>query len=223
MANKSGKLYGLTTFIPIKNDTSEEKSHASIVRQLLQEWSLKPSNESPMAKVSNTYLCRFYVLNDVFYQGSPAKEEHLQSSYLAFYSDFHGELEIYLKEMWNQAQSELQRVLQHCVAFDRVNTIDQFVDYMKRCQVPTTFLFNGSTDEPLEEQLKSLYLKQAFSHFVFTYHDLINQGAGKSAELQQAFKAFVKQTQPRNLNHPTWKPGWEKVPDRFKKEHYPGF
>jgi hypothetical protein len=223
MANKSGKLYGLTAFIPIKNQAVAGQSCASVVRKLLQEWSLKPNAESPMAKVPNTYLCRFYVLNDVFYQGSPAREEHLQSRYLVFYSNFHGELEPYLKDMWNQAQDELQKVLQHCVAFDGVNTVDQFVAYMKRCQVPTTFLFNGSTDEPLEEQLKSLYLKQAFSHFVFTHHDLINKGAVKAAKLQQAFKSFVEQTQPSDLNYPTWKPGWEKVPDSFKKKHYPGF
>lgn len=223
MANKNGNLYGLTALIPIKNGTVEEQSHASLVRKLLQEWSLNTNDESPMAKVPNTYLCRFYILNDVFYQGSPATEEHLQSKYLVFSSNFHGDLEPYLEGMWNQAQNELHKALQHCVAFDGVNSVDKFVDYMKRCQVPTTFLFNGSTDDPLEEQLKSLYLKQAFSHFVFTHHDLINKGAEKAAELQQAFKAFVEQTQPSNLTHPTWQPGWEKTPDSFKKEHYPGF
>ena len=228
MANQSGNVYGLTAFIPIKNGavedgTVEGQSHASRVRELLQEWSFRPNEASPMAKVPNTYLCRFYVLNDVFYQGSPAAEEHLQSKYLVFSSNFHGELEPYLKDMWNYTQDELQKILQHCVAFDGVNSVDKFVDYIKHCQVETTFLFNGSTDDPLDEQLKSLYLKQAFSHFVFTHHNLINKGAEKAAELQQAFKAFVEQTQPNNLKNPTWKPGWEEEPESFKKEHYPGF
>ena len=44
-----------------------------------------------MAKVPNTYLARFYILNDVFYQGFPAEEEHLKSKYLVFSSNFHGD------------------------------------------------------------------------------------------------------------------------------------
>ena len=69
MANKSGNAYGLTALIPIKNDNiaideDSQQSYASKVRELLQQW---PVNEkSPMAAVPNTYICRFYVLNDVF-------------------------------------------------------------------------------------------------------------------------------------------------------------
>lgn len=220
MANKSGNLYGLTTFIPIKRTaqygTVNGQSRSSKVRELLQEWSLHPNDESPMAKVPNTYLCRFYVLNDVYYQGSPAKEDHLKSKYLIFSSNFYGKLKPYLKGMWDNAQEQLKEVLQHCVAFEEVNSSDDFVKYIKRCQVKTTFLFNGSTDDPLDEQLKALYLKQAFTHFVFDHHNLINKG--KAAELQQAFKAFVDKAQP-DQPIPTWSPGWEAEPERFEENY----
>lgn len=212
MANKAGNAYGLTALIPIKNGSESEESYASKVRGLLQAWSLEKNEHSPMAQVPNTYLCRFYVLNDVFYQGSPAKEEHLKSKYLVFSTNFYGELEPYLQGMWSKAKTELQQLLQHCVAFDRVQSVEDFVNYFKRCQVDNALFFNGSTDDPLVEQLKALYLKQALAHFVFTHQHLINQGAAKAQELQQAFKAFVEYTQPEKLEYPTWSPGFEEEP-----------
>ena len=61
--------------------------------------------------------------------------------------------------------------------------------------------FNGSTDDSLAEQLKSLYVKQEFSRFVFD-----NQGSS-AQNLQAAFNAFVDRAQPTELKGPTWKPG----------------
>ncbi len=213
MANKSGNAYGLTALIPIKNGSEAGESYASKVRRLLQTWSLDKNEHSPMATVPNTYLCRFYVLNDIFYQGSPAREEHLKSKYLVFSTNFYGELELYIQGMWDKAQIELKELLQHCVAFDRVKNVGDFIDYIKRCQVDNALFFNGSTDDSLAEQLKALYLKQAFAHFVFTHQHLINQGKKEAAELQKAFKAFIQHVQPENLEQPTWHPGYEAEPE----------
>ena len=231
MANKSGNAYGLTALIPIiatENgtvvvDQDSQQSHASKVRELLQEW---PVNEkSPMAAVPNTYLCRFYVLNDVFYEGSPAKEDHLKSKYLVFSSNFYDDsdkfnsaLTNYLQGMWETAQTKLKEILEHCVDFKKVTTTDDFVDYIKRCQVDNNLFFNGSTDDSLDEQLKALYLKQAFSHFVFTHQALIQNGKKNAAELQQAFQAFIKYTKPDDLHHQTWTPGSENEPKELAKD-----
>ena len=221
MSNQSGNAYGLTALIPIKNGSLNNQSYASLARQVLQQW---PSSErsrvvdelSPMAKVPNTYLCRFYILNDVFYEGSPAKEEHLKSKYLVFSSNFHGSLETYLQGMWNYAQDEIQKLLCHCVAFERVKNANDFVDYIKGCQVDNALFFNGSTDDSLAEQLKSLYLKQAFSHFVFNHQTRVQQGSESAADLQKAFQNFVAFTQPSNLQEPTWSPGVGAEPEGIK-------
>lgn len=221
MSNTSGNAYGLTALIPIKNgsvaiDEDSQQSHASKVRELLQEWSV--NEKSPMAVVPNTYLCRFYVLNDVFYQGSPAKEDHLKSKYLVFSSNFHGDLTTYLRGMWEKAQTDLKKVLEHCVAFETVKNTDDFVDYIKRCQVDNNLFFNGSTDDSLKEQLKALYLKQAFSHFVFTHQALIQSGEKNAAELQKAFQAFIQYTKPDNLSEQTWTAGSEKEQPELAKD-----
>jgi hypothetical protein len=206
MANKSGKAYALTLLCPIRQGSPEqcpegmpEQTYSALIRYQLQQ--LRVSEESPMAKVPNTYLSRLFVLDDVPYQGKPANLEHLKSNYLVFSSNFHGELEDYLNGMWNTVNAELKAVLQYCVGFEKVTNAATFIDYIKACQVTTTFFFVGSTDDSLAEQLKSLYLKQEFSKFVFE-----NQGKG-AAELQAAFEQFVQRTKPANLASPTWRAG----------------
>ena len=208
MANKSGNAYGLTLLCPIRpgvppdtGDGLDRQCYAAHLRHLLH--GVRVSADSPMARVPNTYLCRFFLLEDVPYQGSPALREGLKSSYLVFSSNFHGELEPYLEGMWKAIEPEIRAILNHCVGFDdrAFPDLPGFVAYIKKCQVTTTFFFNGSTDQPLAEQLKGLFLKQEFSKFAFE-----NQGKSPR-ELQEAFRQFVKLTQPEKLDGPTWKPG----------------
>src|SRR5580658_6214117 len=172
MANKSGNAYALTMLCPILGAAPQDStagsgglSHTALLRNLLQ--TLHLNEQSPMAQVPNTYLCRFWVMGDVFYQGHPAFLEHLQSDYLVFSSNFHGELEPYLRGMWTALEAGILAILEHCHGGKAVRDANSFVEYAKKCQVTTTFFFNGSTDEPLAQQLKNLYLKQEFSKFVF--------------------------------------------------------
>lgn len=198
MSNKSGKSYSLTALCPIINGSTGDQSYASITREILQNLDL--DENSPMAKVANTYLCRFFILNDVFYESSPSREEHLKSKYIVFSSNFHGDLDSYLQGMWNNIEEDVKQFFQYGVAFDKVHNAKSFVKYIKNCQVKNSLFFNGSSDESLDEQLKGLYLKQEFTQFAYD-----NQG--KDAEsLQQAFQDFVKRTEPSKTK-PTWLPG----------------
>ena len=206
MPNTSGNAYALTLLCPILQGSPEQsregaegESYADLIRDELQQ--LRVSVESPMALVPNTYLSRLFVLNDVPYQGHPAVLEHLKSSYLVFESNFHGGLDDYLSGMWKAIEKDIRAILRYCVGFDQVRDLATFVAYIKKCQVTTTFYFNGSSDQPLDSQLKSLYLKQKFSEFVFA-----NQGKSP-AELQAEFQKFIIQTQPTNVARPTWKAG----------------
>lgn len=199
MPNKKDGAYGLTLMCPIKNGQLDGSSFSSLTRDYLQEIDLKEI--SPLAKVPNTFLCRFYILNDVFFENLPAKEDHLKSRYLVFSSNFHGSLEAYIEGFWQHAEEEARNIWRHCVAFDKVNDAQSFIAYIKKCQVETTFYFNGSSGEPLAEQLKGLYLKQEFTNFVVE-----NQGASPEA-LKAAFDEFVERAQPSNLAGPTWEPG----------------
>lgn len=193
---------GLTVLCPIINGSTGQQSYAMLTRRYLQDM---PLNEnSPMTEVPNTYLCRFYVLNDVFYQGAPAQEEHLKSKYLVFSTNYYGDLDDYLTSMWTHAEKNISPIWQYCVAFEKVKTAADFVVYMKKCQVKNHLFFNGSTGDPLAEQLKTLYLKQEFSRFVYE-----NQG-GSAEEQQKAFQKFIVRTQPNNIANPTWVAGAQK-------------
>ena len=211
MANKSGNAYALTTLCPIRDGVPEQcpegmkgQTHAACLRHLLQDV-VRVSEDSPMARVPNTYLSRFYILSDVPYQGKPAILEHLNSNYLVFSADFYGELEPYLDGMWKAIEPAIRDLLEHCWGFETVHDSAGFIGYIKKCQIQTTFFFNGSTDEPLAVQLKNLYVKQEFSKLVF-------ENQGKSAQqIQLAFQEFVERTQPENLAAPTWRPGAYKL------------
>ena len=197
--NTSGRAYGLTLLCPIKNESLHDRSFAEILRDYLEN--LDSDDASPMAKVPNTYLARFYVLNDVFYQGYGFREEHLKSKYLVFTSNFHGDRDAYVQGMWNYNEEGIKAIWQYCVAFDEVRNAQDFLAYVKRCQVDNALFFNGSTDDPLPEQLKALYLKQEFTRFAYD-----NQGESPE-RLQEKFREFLERTQPSNLEVPTWRPG----------------
>src|SRR5262249_18146412 len=170
MGNQSGKAYGLTVLCPLRSDTHEKQSFSAAVRARLH--ALPLDEDSPMARVPNTYLCRLFVLDDVPYQGDPARSEHLKSKYLVFVCELHCQRETYLRGMWKNGEEMIKSIWEFCVGFkDDVRDADSFTSYIKKCQVTTTFYFNGSTDEPLSEQLKALYLKQEFSKFA-----IANQG-----------------------------------------------
>ena len=207
MANQMGNAYALTLLCPIRHgvpkefpDGMEGQTCAACVRYLLQDV-MRVSVDSPMARVPNTYLSRFYILEDVPYQGKPAVLEHLKSNYLVFSAEFHGDRDTWLTGMWNAIQPEIRGLLQYCFGFETVHDAASFIAWIKKCQVETTFFFDGSTDEPLAAQLKNLYLKQEFSKFVFA-----NQG-NSSEVIQTNFREFVAITQPDNVDAPTWKPG----------------
>ena len=210
MGNRFGNAYGLTVLIPIKHGTEDNRSYDKIIRDKLQQWPL--DEQSPLAKVPNTYLSRIFLLNDVFYEGAPAIEEHLKNKYLVFSSNFFGELDDYLTGMWDVIGDVLKEFLQHCVVFDTVKSSADFVRYIKRCQIKTSLFFNGSNDKPLDEQLKALYVKQAFIHFAYLSDHFRYEGGAGAIKLQDAFQRFVDLIDINNFKAPSWPVATQSIP-----------
>jgi hypothetical protein len=226
--NISGNAYALTILSPIKDGyTQDEIAYADLIRDRLQDWNMEYN--SPMASVPQTYLCRYFVLDDVYTESLPGagildtltdllpavpdrirrntlpKEDHLKSRYLVFSCNFHGgpgaDLDGYLRGMWVAINDRIREIWGYCYGFEHVNDADTFVAYMKKCQLPAALFFNGSNDESLAEQLKALYLKQEFIKFVVD-----NQGLDAST-LKINFQAFMQRVAPTNLEEPTWPAG----------------
>lgn len=223
MGNISGNAYALTCLCPIRKGHFEGTAYSDEVRHRLQDWGLLEN--SPMAKVPQTYLCRFFVLDDVYYESLPGtefggtffdflsifsdrfrrkalpKEDHLKSKYIVFSCNLHGDIDSYLRSMWNAISDDIRHIWGFCYGFDQVNDADSFVAYIRKCQLTASLFFVGSNDDSLPEQLKALYVKQEFSRFAEEHQGL------PAAELQQAYQAFIQRVEPLNLAGPAWKPG----------------
>jgi hypothetical protein len=221
--NISGSAYALTLMCPIKPGVEKNRIYADRIRDQFEEWNER--EVSPLAKVPNTYLCRFFVLDDVFTEtipgagiwdtlsdirplpsnaqrlGALAAEDHLQSRYMVFSSNLHGDVNTYLAAMWDSMQAEIRSVWQYCYGFEAVHDAESFVVYAQKCRMDASLFFVGSNDDSLADQLKALYVKQQFSKFAQETQDL------PGVELKQAYTAFMKRIKPRDVSYPTWKPG----------------
>ncbi|MGD0775705.1 MAG: hypothetical protein ABSC05_23065 [Candidatus Solibacter sp.] len=184
MPNQSGNVYGLTVLSPIINGAAGDVSHDCAIRDYLSN--LPRDQRSPFAKVSSTHLARLVVMDDVVFVGTPAREEHLQSKYLVFETNFDGDLDTYLTRMAREAAEEVHAVWQHCVGYPGVQDPAVFAAYLKKCQVETTFFFADVNNKTVQQTLRALKVQSGLAHFIET-----NQG--KSAgEIQAAFRGFLE-------------------------------
>lgn len=184
MANQSGSVYGLTILSPIKDDAKIEVSHNLALRSYLAK--LPRHRDSPFTKVSSTHFARLVVMDDVVYVGMPACEEHLQSKYLVFESNFDGDLDTYLERMATEIPETVEAVWQHCVGFPGVTNVSAFKAYMKKCQIETTFFFADVNDKTVQQTLRALQTQSAVTAFIVKH-----QGVPPE-ELQSAFAQFMK-------------------------------
>jgi hypothetical protein len=223
MAIVCGKAYALTCLSPIEKGDFEGIAYSDEVRHRLHNWGLL--ERSPMAKVPQTYLCRYFVLDDVYYESLAGgdffgadydilsffsdrfrraalpRDDRLQSKYLVFSCNLHGGLDDYLRGMWAAISEDIRHIWGFCYGFDQVRDADSFVAYIRKCQLDAALFFVGANDDSLPEQLKALYLKQEFSRFAAEHQGL------PAALLQQAYQAFIRRVAPLDLAQPSWRPG----------------
>jgi hypothetical protein len=183
MANISGNTYGLTILSPIIEDDRLDICHSMELRWYLSQ--LPRDHRSPFAQISSTYLARLVVMDDVVFVGHPACEEHLNSRYLVFETNFDGDLDTYLRRMATETKEFVEEVWRHCVGFPGTHDVDLFIAYMKKCQIETTFFFADVNDQTVESTLEALKAQSALAHFMEKHQ-------GKpAAELQRAFGEFM--------------------------------
>ncbi len=184
MANESGSVYGLTILSPILADEKAEISHNCAIRVYLAN--LPRDERSPFAKVSSTHMARLVVMDDVVYVGMPACEEHLKSQYLVFESNFDGDLDTYLGRMAREIPEHVDAVWQHCWGYPGVKDVPEFIAYMKKCQLTTTFYFADVNDKTVQQTLLALQTQAAVAEFIEK-----NQGL-PAPVLQKNFAEFMQ-------------------------------
>lgn len=183
MANKNGKTYGLTVLSPIINDPVLNPSHATQIREYLAE--MPNGMASPFAQVPTTFLARLTVIDDVTYEGHSAQLENLKSQYLLFTSNFYGNLDDYLNLLLEKMSDDVEAIWSHCVGYPGRRKPDAFRDYIKRCQLTTTFFFADVNHKSLVDTLKALQVQAELARF-------IEEHQGQPAEeLQRRFQDFM--------------------------------
>ena len=182
MPNKSGSLYGLTVLSPIIDDDSATPSHDLQIRQYLA--TLATGEDSPFSRAPFTHLTRLAVMDDVIYVGMPSCEEHLKFKYLVWEANFDGELDAYLKALVKAAPEEIDAIWSHCVGYPGASNAAAFIEYMKSCQIGTTFYFAAVNDKSRTDSLKALQTQRAVADFIATH-----QGADPE-HLQRDFIKF---------------------------------
>jgi hypothetical protein len=183
MPNQNGKLYGLTILSPIIDDEKATPSHDLQIRKYLA--TLPTDERSLFAVAPGTHLARLVVMDDVIYVGSPACEEHLKSKYLVFESNCDGDLTAYLTGLATSVPQQLDAIWSHCVGYPGASNLQAFIEYMKACQLETTFYFAAVNDKSLPETLRALQTQRAVSDFIADHQGL------EPARLQSEFKQFL--------------------------------
>jgi hypothetical protein len=184
MANQSGQIYGLTILSPIIENDRIDICHATALRWYLA--SLPRDHTSPFAQVSSTHFARLVVMDDAVFVGAPAREEHLESRYLVFESNFDGDLDTYLTRMAREIPDTVDKVWTHCVGYPGVTDPAAFAAYMKKCQIETTFFFADVNNKTVQQNLKALQVQSAIAHFIER-----NQGK-PAADIQKAFGVLLQ-------------------------------
>jgi hypothetical protein len=185
MPSVSGSVYGLTLLCPILDDPAAVYSHDLQIRKRLAALSVGP--ESPFALAPGTHLARLAVLDDVIYVGAPSCEEHLKSKYLVFESNCDGNRDSYLTGLAQAIPNELDAIWSHCVGYPAGGAADlpAFLDYMRRCEIPTTFFFAPVNDKSRTQTLVALRNKAYIARFVAAHQ-------GKPpAEIQHGVLALI--------------------------------
>jgi hypothetical protein len=194
MPNQNGAVYGLTILSPIINDEMATPSHDLQIRDYLA--TLSTGEDSPFALAPGTHLARLVVMDDVIFVGAPSIEEHLQSKYLVFESNCDGDLDAYLTGLATTAPQHLDAVWSHCVGYPGTANPQAFVNYMKACQIETTFFFAAVNNRSVPETLRALQTQLAVSDFIATHQGI------EPALLQSEFANFVANLKSTPLSKP---------------------
>ena len=199
MGNQNGKVYGLTLLCPILTDERASPSHDLQIRYYLAQ--LPTGADSPFTLSSSTHLARLVVMDDVVYVGAPACEEHLNSKYLIFETNCDRDLDAYMTELAATIPDVMDAVWQHCTGYPGVKNLPAFLEYMRNCQIETTFFFAAVNDKSRNETLWALQTQRSVAQFIVDHQGM------EAAELQREFLAFAARLKAAPLPPPAVFPG----------------
>jgi hypothetical protein len=183
MANQKGNKYGFTALFPIKPG-----EHAAHLRTYLRSLDSRPCG-SPLSSVPIVHMARLAIVDQMPYQGVPAKSDILNSAYLLFLCEFDGtSSDSLVQQLLQKIPEEVTAIWQHCRAFPGTQSVDRLADYFHRCQLDTTLFLADRPADSVEDILRALVYKQQFSDLVIWFQQ--QAGTFSPAELKARIQAL---------------------------------
>ncbi len=171
VGNKVGVSYCLTVLTPILRDPlGAPVSYQTRLREVLSQ--LPDGADSPFARVPTIHLCRLLIIADPQYEGAPAKKDHFRNAYLLMSADLAGDLDDSLYALVAAVPEVVHAIWQNCADYPGIGDPHAFVEYLKRCQIPTSFFFGGYPQATLYEVLKALAVQERFTQFAVAAQEL---------------------------------------------------
>jgi hypothetical protein len=181
VANQNGNKYGLTALFPIKPG-----EHAARLRIHLRSLDSQ-LNGSPLSKVPIIHMARLVIIDQIPYQGLPAKTDTLNSDYLLFLCAFDGSSsDSLVQELVQYIPTEVDTIWQHCRAFPGTQSVDRLADYFQRCSLKTTLFLADRPTESVQDILRALVYKREFSELLLCFQ----QRALSPSELKARIQAL---------------------------------
>lgn len=171
MGNRYDEFFGFTGLYPVLDDPHVPVSHATALRTILAELDNGPG--SLFSRTGLVHAGRFFLLNDVVYNGAPQREEHLAYVYLAFSLTFDGELEPLVRQLASVGQPELDRIFAHCYGYALSPDSATLLTFLQTGQVTTSFLYVDASELDLQATLRALLVQRQVA-------DMVARGQGLS-------------------------------------------
>jgi hypothetical protein len=130
VSNSSGQATAFMALTPIQ--TGEEPALRSFIDAL-------PRDDSPLARLAGTHFARWVILDDWVNDPSQLREDHLQSRYLIFTSNFDGPLDPYLDELCVKLATEAREIWGRCVGCPAEAAGPQLKAYLLHNKIDTGF------------------------------------------------------------------------------------
>lgn len=161
---------------PTKRKDESITSHSHLLREVLASLPNFSAEEaaampSPFSRCRRTHFARFAMIDNPAFNGRIQEDallgqltgvrllqhqpvDHLSRSWLIFAADADAAdgsdaaRDLWARGLWEVMEEELRAVFRHCLGFRRVESAQDFADYLAKGQIETTMSFHDYWSEP---------------------------------------------------------------------------
>lgn len=172
MSNSSGQATAFMALTPIQPGSEGElRAYLEALRK----------DESPLARLGGTHFARWVILDDWVNDPSQPRQDHLESRYLIFTSNFDGPLDPYLDELCVKLAAEAREIWGRCVGCPPEATGPQLKAYLLHNKIDTGFFVAAYPHATVPQVKAAVDARERLIEFA------VRAQAMAPADLQRAF------------------------------------